>query len=113
MCQGFGMKAIPVPVRERILYLYDQGRSTRDIAASLGYCVAAVRRVRQHFKARRTLVPQTHRCGRKTLLDRTPPPTAASAPDPTTRCDAGRIGGAIQTPHLDDGSVAGPVGLEL
>lgn len=62
------MKAIPVPVRERILYLYDQGRSTRDIAASLGYCVAAVRRVRQHFKARRTLVPQTHRCGRKTLL---------------------------------------------
>jgi transposase len=62
------MKAIPVPVRERILLLYDQGKSTADIAASLGYCVAAVRRVRQHFKARRTLAPQTHRCGRKTLL---------------------------------------------
>jgi transposase len=62
------MKAIPVPVRERILYLYDQGRSTREIAASLGYCVAAVRRVRQHFKERKTLEPQTHRCGRKTLL---------------------------------------------
>ena len=66
--QGIGMKAIPVPVRERILYLYDQGKSTSDIAASLGYCVAAVRRVRQHFKARGTLAPQTHRCGRKTLL---------------------------------------------
>ena len=62
------MKAIPVPVRERILHLYGQGKSTGEIAASLGYCVAAVRRVRQHFKARGTLEPQTHRCGRKTLL---------------------------------------------
>ena len=62
------MKAIPVPVRERILHLYDQGKSTSEIAASLGYCVAAVRRVRQQFKARGTLEPQTHRCGRKTLL---------------------------------------------
>jgi transposase len=62
------MKAIPVPVRERILHLYDQGQSTCEIAASLGYCVAAVRRVRQHFQARGTLEPQTHRCGRKTLL---------------------------------------------
>ena len=62
------MKAIPVPVRERILHLYDGGKSTCEIAASLGYCVAAVRRVRQHFKARGTLEPQTHQCGRKTLL---------------------------------------------
>lgn len=68
MWQGCGMKAIPVPVRERILHLYDQGKSTCEIAASLGYCVAAVRRVRQHFKACGTLEPQTHRCGRKTLL---------------------------------------------
>ena len=62
------MKAIPVALRERILKLYDRGQSTGEIAASFGYCVAAVRRVRQHFKARRTLEPQTHRCGRKTLL---------------------------------------------
>jgi transposase len=62
------MKAIPVPVRERILHLYDQGKSTSDIGASLGYCVAAVRRVRQFFKVRGTLEPQTHRCGRKTPL---------------------------------------------
>ena len=62
------MKAIPVPVRERILHLYEQGESTCEIAASLGYCVAAVRRVRQHFQARGTLAPQTYRCGRKTLL---------------------------------------------
>jgi transposase len=62
------MKAIPVVVRERIIHLYNRGRSTREIAFSLGYCLAAVRRVRQHFKQRGTLEPQTHRCGRKTLL---------------------------------------------
>ncbi len=39
------MKAILVSVRERILHLYEQGKSTADIAASLSYCVAAVRRV--------------------------------------------------------------------
>lgn len=62
------MKAIPVAVRERILHLYGQGKDTREIAASLGYCVAAVRRVRQQFQERGTLEPQTHLCGRKTLL---------------------------------------------
>lgn len=62
------MKAIPVAVRERILKLYDQGKGTAEIATAFGYCAAAVRRVRQHFKARGTLEPQTHHCGRKTLL---------------------------------------------
>ena len=62
------MKAIPVPVRERILHLYGRGKSTDDIADSLGYCVAAVRRVRQQFQERGTLEPQTHLWGRKTLL---------------------------------------------
>jgi transposase len=62
------MKAIPVAVRERIIYLYERGRRTQEIASSLGYCGAAVRRVRQHFKQRGTLEPQTHQCGRKTLL---------------------------------------------
>ena len=62
------MKAIPVAVRERIIQLYEQGKGTAEIAASFGYCVAAVRRIRQHFQERGTLQPQTHRCGRKTLL---------------------------------------------
>ena len=62
------MKAIPLALREHIMKLYDQDKGTAEIAASLGYCVAAVRRVRQHFKARSTLEPQTHLCGRKTLL---------------------------------------------
>ena len=62
------MRAIPVAVRERIVQLYDQGKSTREIADVFGFCVAAVRRVRQQFKARGTLQPQTHLCGRNTLL---------------------------------------------
>src|ERR1700689_642794 len=62
------MRAIPIPLRKRILELYDRGKSTREIAQFSGFCVAAVRRVRQQFRQRRTLEPQTHRCGRKTLL---------------------------------------------
>jgi len=62
------MRAIPLLVRERIVRLYDQGKSTRQIAEFCGFCVAAVRRVRQQFRQRGTLEPQTHRCGRKTLL---------------------------------------------
>jgi transposase len=62
------MRAIPLPVRERIIHLYEQGKSTNEIAEFFGFCVAAVRRVRQQFKARGTLQPQTHRCGRKSLL---------------------------------------------
>jgi transposase len=62
------MRAIPIPIRKRILELYDRGKSTREIAQFSGFCVAAVRRVRQQFRERRTLEPQTHLCGRKTLL---------------------------------------------
>jgi transposase len=62
------MRAIPIPLRKRILELYDRGKSTREIAQFSGYCVAAVRRVRQQFRERRTLEPQTKLCGRKTLL---------------------------------------------
>src|SRR5271168_2909584 len=62
------MRAIPLPVRQRILQLYDRGKTTREIADVFGFCVAAVRRVRQQFKDRGTLQPQTHRCGRNTLL---------------------------------------------
>lgn len=59
------MEAIPVAVRRRIITLYERGQETRQIATALGYCPAAVRRVRQHLRERGTLVPQTHRCGRK------------------------------------------------
>jgi len=62
------MTPIPVPVRRRILQLYERGKSTREIAQWFGFCVAAVRRVRQQFQQRGTLEPRTHRSGRRTLL---------------------------------------------
>jgi transposase len=62
------MRAIPVVIRKRILQLYERGKTTREIAQFSGFCVAAVRRVRQQFRQRGTLEPQTHLCGRKTLL---------------------------------------------
>jgi len=62
------MTPIPVPVRRRILQLYERGKSTREIAQFSGFCVAAVRRVRQQFRQRNTLQPQTHLSGRRTLL---------------------------------------------
>ena len=52
-----GMKAIPVPIRECIMKLYGQGKATAQIAQNLGYCEAAVRRVRQHHRERGTLAP--------------------------------------------------------
>ena len=64
------MRAIPLPVRRRILQLYERSKSTREIAEFSGFCVAAVRRVRQQFRQRGTLQPQTHLCGRSTLLTR-------------------------------------------
>jgi len=62
------MRAIPVASRRRIIQLYEQGKETREIAEFFGYCVAAVRRVRQQFRERGTLQPRTHLYGRKTLL---------------------------------------------
>jgi transposase len=65
---GSVMRAIPLLARQRIIHLYEGNKSTREIAEFLGFCVAAVRRVRQQFKERGTLHPQTHLCGRKTLM---------------------------------------------
>ena len=62
------MRAIPIPIRKRILELYERGKSTREIAQFSGFCIAAVRRVRQQFRDRGTLDPRTFLCGRKTLL---------------------------------------------
>jgi transposase len=62
------MTPIPVPVRQRILQLYERGKSSREIAQFFGFCVAAARRVRQQFRQRGTLQPRTHLSGRRTLL---------------------------------------------
>ena len=54
------MKAIALALRERIVELYRVGKTTAQIAEYGGYCLAAVRRVRQQFALRGTLQPRTH-----------------------------------------------------
>ena len=59
------MEAMPLAVRRRIIHLYEHGKATSEIAMALGYCVAAVRRVRRRFRECGTLTPQTHLQGTK------------------------------------------------
>ena len=92
------MKAIPVAIRERILKLYDQGRSTVEIAASFGYCIAAVRRVRQHFKTRGTLEPQTRRCGRKSHLTASRKARLLALLDQRPDATLAELGAALERP---------------
>jgi len=92
------MKAIPVPVRERILKLYNQGQSTAEVAASFGYCVAAVRRVRQRFQERGTLEPPTHRCGRKSLLTPARPARLLARLDRRPDATLAELGAPFQRP---------------
>src|SRR5260370_21333996 len=98
------MRAIPIPMRKRILQLYERGKSTREISEFLGFCVAAVRRVRQQYRQRGTLLPQTHRCGRQTLLteprQRRPHGVVAADAGRTPAEVGGAIGWAFAYPHL-------------
>ncbi|MBU6410301.1 MAG: hypothetical protein KGR98_07930 [Verrucomicrobia bacterium] len=61
------MRAIPAPLRERISNSTNKAkappRSRRFAAFAWPPCAGC-----QHFKARGTVEPQTHLCGRKTLL---------------------------------------------
>ena len=99
------MQAIPVPLRKRIIELYEQGRSTQEIAPFAGFCVAAVRRVRQQFRQRGTLEPRTHRCGRKTLLSeertRRLRELIAAQPDATLAELGGRMDRSFRTSTID------------
>ena len=99
------MKAIPVTARERIIKLYEQGKSTAEIADYFGFCVAAVRRVRQQFKERGTLEPQTRLCGRKTLLTarrkKRLQKLVSSKPDATLRELGERMDRSFRTSTID------------
>ena len=99
------MRAIPIAIRKRVLELYERGRSTREIAQFSGFCVAAVRRVRQQFRERRTLEPRTHWCGRKTLLteerERRLRELLSEQPDATLAELGGRLDRPFRTSTID------------
>jgi transposase len=63
------MEPIPVRIRERIIALYDEGEQTSEIAERLGYCPAAVRRVKHYLRERGTLEPLNQHQGRKGKFD--------------------------------------------
>jgi transposase len=88
------MRALPIPIRKRILELYEQGKSTREIAPFAGFCIAAVRRVRQQFRERGRLEPRTYLGGRKTLLSEERKQRLhrlLSAPSDATRAELARL----------------------
>ena len=62
------MEPIPVRTRERIIALYEEGEQTSEISDRLGYCPAAVRRVKQHLRERGTLEPRVPKAGPKGKL---------------------------------------------
>jgi transposase len=60
--EPYGMR-----LRKRIIELYDQDKSTAEIAELLGTCKSGTRRVRQHLQERGTLQPLTGGGGRPAL----------------------------------------------
>ncbi len=63
------MAAYPSMVRKRIVQLYEQRFTTKQIADLFGVCRSGVRRVKQHLRERGTLEPLA-RCprGRKPMM---------------------------------------------
>jgi transposase len=99
------MKAIPTEIRKRIIFLHKKGKTAEEMSEMFGYCVAAIYRVRQQFKERGTLEPQTHTCGRKTLF--TPERRAlltnlvAAEPDATLAQLGNRMDRPFRTSTID------------
>lgn len=50
-------------MRERIVAMYAEGRSTKQIAEAMGTCRSGTRRVRQYLRERGTLEPKAGKTG--------------------------------------------------
>src|SRR4051812_44193464 len=62
------MEAYPTLVRKRIVDLYAQAKSTKEIAELFGVSRSGTRRVKQRLRERGTLDPLPRRAGRKPKL---------------------------------------------
>jgi transposase len=62
------MEAYPLLVRKRILELYEQNKSTKEIAELFGICRSGTRRIKQNMRERGTVAPKPRNAGRKPKL---------------------------------------------
>ena len=62
------MEPYPGLVRRRIVELYSQDKSTKEIAELFGICRSGTRRVKQRLRERGTLDPLPKKSGRKPKL---------------------------------------------
>src|SRR5262245_61182176 len=62
------MEAYPLLVRKRIIELYEQNKSTKQIAEMFGICRSGTRRIKQNLRERGTLEPLPPKAGRKPKL---------------------------------------------
>jgi|HubBroStandDraft_5_1064220.scaffolds.fasta_scaffold255950_1 transposase len=59
------MEATTLRIRKRIIELDQEGKQTHEIAKLFGLCKSAVRRIKQHFRERKTLEPLPQNAGAK------------------------------------------------
>jgi transposase len=57
------MEPLPLRMRERIVALYEQKKSTKEIAELMGTCRSGTRRIRQYLRERGTLEPKKGKTG--------------------------------------------------
>jgi transposase len=62
------MEAYPLLVRKRIVELYEQNKSTKEIAETFGICRSGTRRVKQRHRETGSIAPREHHPGRKPKL---------------------------------------------
>jgi len=62
------MEAYPLLVRKRIIELYEQNKSTKEIAETFGICRSGTRRVKQRHRETGSIAPREHKAGRKPKL---------------------------------------------
>jgi transposase len=62
------MEAYPLMVRKRIIELYEQDKTTKEIAEVFGICRSGTRRIRQRHRETGSLQPRANKPGRKPRL---------------------------------------------
>ena len=102
-------------MRQRILQLYERGKGTREIAQFFGFCVAAVRRVRQQFSATRYAATTDALERASHAPDQGTQTAAATTAVRSTRRHAGRVGCSHgpALPNFHDRFMASAAGLEV